>query len=67
MPQLPWVVWAGLLLTVGMGSPYSSAQEFSGKLVGVAPSATVTLLGDRTQARVLPNELDCPEARASWI
>ncbi len=61
MPQLPRVVWAGLLLTVGMGSPYASAQEFSGKVVGVADGDTITVLQDRTQVHVRLDGIDCPE------
>ncbi len=61
MPQLPGVVWAGLLLSVGMGSLRSSAQEFSGKVVGVADGDTITVLHDRTQVHVRLDGIDCPE------
>jgi len=36
VPQLTRTVWAGLLLTIGIGSPCSSAHEFGSKFVVVA-------------------------------
>ena len=61
MSELTRIVWAGLLLAVGMGSPYSSAQEFSGKVVRVADGDTITVLQKRTQVHVRLDGIDCPE------
>ena len=62
MPQLTRVVWIGLLLTVGIGSPFFSVQEFTAKVVGVADGDTITVLRDRTQVRVRLDGIDCPES-----
>jgi micrococcal nuclease len=62
VPRLNRVVWAGLLLTVGMGSLCSCSQEFSAKVVGVADGDTITVLRDRTQVRLRIDGIDCPES-----
>lgn len=39
----------------------STAEEFTGKVIGVSDGDTVTVLRDKTPVKVRLNGIDCPE------
>jgi endonuclease YncB( thermonuclease family) len=55
-------LWAVLILTTPTPGSASSADDLTGEVIGISDGDTITVLIDRTSARVRLSGIDCPES-----